>query len=627
MIFSICDQNKLLLHETLHRARCWWHRHSCLCAFRFALFLTLTLPLAAPSAFARIHYTISLASPSQHRFHVSMAIETPAQQPDVTVALPAWNALYQIRDFSVRVDDIRANAPAKEPVQLNVSAVDKTTWHIAAPVSTSAEVPAGIVVNYSIQWNDPGPFNSQLNEHHAFMNLAEVLMYVPDRRSEDVEVEFANIPADWKIITELPSGPDSNSFVAPSYDALVDAPVEVGTFDEFEFDNAGAHFRVVVDGKDWNRAHLEEALHRITGYEVALMGGPPFKEYTFFFHIGPYPQVGGGGMEHANSTAIGAGSTEAAIAISAHEFFHAWNVKRIRPQTLQPVDYSKEQYTRALWFAEGVTSAYSSFTLERTGVWSKDQFYSDLAQQITELESRPAHKWQSAEESSLNAWLEKYDAYNLPDRSVSYYNKGQLIGVMLDLTIRDATDNHKSLDDVMRRMNDEYAKQHKFYNDSEGVRGAMEEVSGAGFEDFFRRYVAGVDEIPYDKFLGAAGLELKSDNAKGPDLGFTPGRAPSGGVPVIYVEDGSAAEAAGLQAGDVILLINGQEPPRGRRALLRDLHAGDTVNLHVSRDGQESDISFVLGSRDVTRYSIDEMPKPSDKQRRIREGLLHGTTN
>jgi predicted metalloprotease with PDZ domain len=594
------------------------------------VFVAILLFAAVPVS-ARISYTISFASPEQHRFHVGMAVDVSANQQDVTVALPAWNALYQVRDFSLRLHGLLTTQSAvRSALGIYVpDQLDKQTWRLCKCDSPS-DRPQWISLNYAIQWDDPGPFSSQLNDHHAFMNLAEILMYLPDRRSEDVEVRFENIPDGWKLITELPSGPDPNSFVAPSYDALVDAPVEAGNFDEFDFDNADVHFRVVVDAKDWNKGRLEDSLRRITSYELQLMGGPPFKEYTFFFHVGPSAQVGGGGMEHANSTAISARSTDAAVDVAAHEFFHAWNVKRIRPQTLEPVDYTKEQYTRALWFAEGVTNTYSAYTLERAGIWSKDEFLSDLALQITELESRPAHKWQSVEESSLDAWLEKYDVYNLPDRSISYYNKGQIVGVMLDLAIRDATDNRKSLDDVMRRMHDEYAKQGKFYNDSEGIRAVVEEVSGKSFEDFFSRYVAGVSEIPYNVFLSAAGLELKGDTAKAADLGFTPGRAsgaPSGGVPVAEVDQGSAADSAGLRAGDVILQLNGQESPRGRRGFLRGLHTGDAVNLHVNRDGHEMNITYVLDSRDQANYAIAEIPHPSDKQRRIREGLLRGTTN
>jgi predicted metalloprotease with PDZ domain len=236
--------------------------------------------------------------------------------------------------------------------------------------------------------------------------------------------------------------------------------------------------------------------------------------------------------------------------------------------------------------------------------------------------------WQSVEESSLDAWLEKYDDYRQPDRSISYYNKGQIDGVLLDLAIRDATGNKKSLDDVMRGMNEEYAKAGKFYNDSEGIRAVIEEVAGQSFEEFFRRYVAGTDEIPYDKFLAAAGLDLKIDSSQLADLEFRAGRAPGTGPVVAQVVTGSPAEAAGLQKGDVLLGMNGEGLPRNIRGWLRDHHAGEIVKLRVRRDGEEKEISYALGEGDGDRhYSIAESPNPTDKQRRIREGMLRGTTD
>ena len=274
------------------------------------------------------------------------------------VAMPAWNALYQIRDFAYRIRDPKAaivdpTSGNSSPVGLR--ALDKQTWQIdPAGNSRSSNASGYVTMRYSIEWDDPGPFNSQLNSRHAFVNFAEILMYVPNRRGEDVEVAFEDLPSDWKLISELPSGDRQHSFMAAGYDALVDAPVEAGLFSEFSFDNQGAHFRVVVDGAEWNKNSLEDDLRRITACEMRLMGGPPFREYMFLFHIGSYADVGGGGMEHANSTAISATSVESAAAVAAHEFFHAWNVKRIRPQALEPVDFTKEQYTRALWFAEGL---------------------------------------------------------------------------------------------------------------------------------------------------------------------------------------------------------------------------------------------------------------------------------
>ena len=584
----------------------------------------IVLLFARPAA-ATIGYHISLKNPEQHEFHVSMHVPASETDKEIVVALPAWNALYQVRDFAYRVRNVRASAPASSSTDaLSVQKLDKQTWKISLP-SSAARIAD---INYTIEWDDPGPFNSQLDAHHAFVNFAEMLMYVPTRRAEDTAVQFDDVPLGWRAVAQLPTAVAAYSFTAESYDQLVDAPVELGKFDEFGFVEAGAHFRVVVDGKDWRHDRLQTYLQRITNYELQLMGGAPFSEYTFFFHFGPYPEVGGGGMEHANCTAIASSSVEGAGATAAHEFFHLWNVKRIRPQTLEPVDYTKEMYTRALWFAEGVTSTYGAYTLERTGLWTKDQFYGDLAGQISELDSRPAHTWQSVEQSSLDAWLEKYDDYRQPDRSISYYNKGQIAGALLDFAIRDTTDNHKSLDDVMRRMNEVYAKQGRYYNDSQDIEAVAEEVAGVKFDDFFRRYVAGTDEIPYQDFFNAAGLELKVEMRKSADLGFwTTGHGPGAPVMVSQVVPGTSAQAAGLKAGDMLVALNGQPVPRYLPGWLHSHSPGEKITVRVRREDKDLDITFALGANDSKRYSIAEMVSTSEKQRRIREGWLQGTTD
>jgi predicted metalloprotease with PDZ domain len=588
---------------------------------RTILIASLVLFLAG-SAQATIRYEISLAHREDHSLLVKMTFT--AANRDVVAALPAWNALYQVRDFAYRVQSPELVLTSEKglPTGHTAEKLDKQTW-LLCRCSSPDGFQTAVSFSYRIQWDDPGPFHTQLNNHHAFLNFAEVLTYLPDRRAEDVEVTFIAVPPDWRVIAELPAGPNPNSFTAPSYDALVDAPVEAGKFEEFDFDSGGAHFRVAVDAKEWKKSALEDSLRRITGYELKLMDGPPFKEYTFIFHIGSYSEAGGGGMEHANSTAISSSSQEGALAIAAHEFFHAWNVKRIRPQSLEPVDYTKEQYTRALWFAEGITSTYGSYALERSGIWTKDQFLNDLAEQVCTLDSRPARFWQSVEESSFDTWFDKYDAYNRPERSISYYNKGQILGVILDLSIRDATDNHKSLDDVMRRMNDEYAKQGKFYNDSEGVRAFVEEVSGKNYEQFFRNYISGLTEIPYNDYLSVAGLQLKKETHVSADLGFWPGRAPAG-ISVSAVEPGSNADAAGIQVGDILVKLNDQDISR---SLIRSLSPGQSVKLRIRRNGEEREFSYALGSREDNRCAISESPGASVRQLRIREGLIRGTTN
>jgi predicted metalloprotease with PDZ domain len=579
--------------------------------------------LFSPPAFATIRYQISLAHPDQHLFHVSLQIDAQENDKDIVVALPAWDALYQIRDFSHRVRDVRATSPAQLGTTLNIQLVDKQTWRVSLPPSGAPSVK----ITYSIEWDDPGPFTSQINARHAFLNLAQVLMYVPSRRGEETQVSFIDVPNDWKSIAALQVSATSNSFTAAGYDALVDAPVELGKFDEFEFDSGGAHVRVVVDSHGYRKGALEGALKRITAYQLQMMGGPPFKEYTFILHIGPYSETGsGGGMEHMNSTAIATNSLESAISVASHEFFHAWNVKRIRPQALEPVDFTKEQYTRALWFAEGVTNTYQYYTLERTGLWSKEAWLGDFGEQVCELEARRAHLWQSVEESSMDAWFEKYDLYNRPDRSIWYYNKGQILGVLLDLEIRTTTANKKSLDDVFRLMNDKYARQGKYYNDSVGIRSAVEEVSGASFQSFFEKYVAGTVPIAYEEFLHPGGLELKIEKQDAADFGFWPTRTLNGLV-VAAVVSGSGAEAAGVREGDALVELNGEQFPRRFASWLGSQSPGQKINLRVRRDGEEKDFTFALGSHSDRRCSVTEVSHPTEMQRHIRDGLLHGTTD
>ncbi|MGB6820872.1 MAG: PDZ domain-containing protein [Candidatus Acidiferrales bacterium] len=587
--------------------------------------LLFFISFAAGRAHATIYYTVSLKNPEQRIFHVIM--EVPNAGRELIVAMPAWNATYDIRDFAFHVTDVRAQLMATNVNSpLRVVKLDKQTWRITAPAHSQHDL-GTVTIQYEDYWDEPGPFSSQLNSHHAFLNLAEVLFYVPSRRAEETEVQYSDVPESWRVAEELPAGKSAAMFVAPSYDALVDAPAEIGAFRDFQFDANGAHLRVVVDGKDWDQQKLGDTLRKIVSHETGMMRDVPFREYMFIFHFGPYAEAGGGGMEHANCTAIAVPSGEMVANVAAHEFFHLWNVKRIRPQTLEPVDFTKEMPTRALWFAEGVTSTYAAYAMVRTGLWSHDQFYFDLAQQFTALDSRPARHWQSAEESSLDTWLDKYDYYDRPEVSISYYNKGQILGVLLDLEIRDATDNRKSLDDVLRAMDDDYAHRNRFYNDSAGVEQEAEKVSGRSLKDFFAKYVAGTDDIPYDDFLHIAGLTATKQRQAIADFGFEVSRGRSGPLQVAAVTPGSGAQQAGLQAGDFLLKLDGQPSPRFAQRWLLSHAPGDKVKLQIERNAGQREISLTLGKRTIESYSISEMPAATSKQKRIRDGMLNGTTD
>ena len=336
-------------------------------------------------------------------------------------------------------------------------------------------------------------------------------------------------------------------------------------------------------------------------------------------------------MEHSNSTAIAADIPAQLPSYSAHEFFHLWNVKRIRPQSLEPLDYTKEMWTRSLWFAEGVTNAYASYTLARTGLWSAQKFYGDLASRISELELRPAHRWQSVEQSSLDAWYEKYPHYARPEESISYYSKGQIVGVALDIVIRDRTDNRASLDDLLRTLNEEYAQHGRYYNDTDGIRSAAENVirknapgADADLKDFFAQYISGAVEIPFSSILERAGLAIRDSVQHRASLGFAISRDPGGAFSVASLEMESAAGQSGLSEGDILLAINGEAVPHAPERWLRDHQPDERVAVKVRRAGEEREFSFPLGRMTDGTYQISEMPNATEKQRRIRDGILHG---
>jgi predicted metalloprotease with PDZ domain len=569
---------------------------------------------------AEIHYYVSVAHPEQHLFHVT--VEVPDIKDQLDLQMAAWDALYEIRDFSSHVQRVTASVNGRD---VPIEKLDKLTWRVKASGT--------IKVSYDTFWDDPGPFSSQLNTEHAFLNPAMILLYIPGRRAEKSVLSLHDVPGEWSVafpslvLIESMGGARLFTLEAPTFDALADSPIEASHFEEFTLHDLTPAVHVVIHGDDYKRHDVESALRKICAYELKLMDGAPYSEYTFIFHIGKASGGSGGGMEHANSTAINVPNGASLPIVSAHEFFHLWNVKRIRPASLEPLDRTREMYTRSLWFAEGVTNTFSSYALVRTGIWSKQEFLQDLSQQITEIESRPAEQWQSAEQSSLDAWLEKYALYNQPRRSVSYYTKGQVLGFLLDIVLRDRTDNQRSLDDLLRAMNVDFAREGKFYRDSLDIRLESEKLAGASLADFFDNYVASANPLPYEKLFARAGLELRTHESVRATLGFLPQREPGEPWTVAAVDADGPAAKSGLQVGDEILRWNNGEVPRRAERWAAQQKPGDVLRLRIRRAEKEETIEVHLGELHQKFFQVAEMAGADDRARHLRDGLLRGTTD
>jgi predicted metalloprotease with PDZ domain len=583
-----------------------------------AIFLTPSSWAANSSADSAVHYTISLANAAEHLVLVEIVLPPGAHER--VVQLPVWNALYQVRDFAQYITWMKAATTDGKALPMQM--LDKSSWRIE-----NAE--AGVSLRYQIFADQPGPFGAQLNLHHAFMNLAEVLVYAADSRKAPITLRLLDIPKGWRVASPL-AAESAAELNAENYDRLVDSPVEIGPFQESSFEESGARYRIVVDAdpSDYNMEAVSKEIRKIVVAADDWMQDRPYQNYLFIYHFPRGPA--GGGMEHAYSTAIDVSANRlrenpaSLTDVTAHEFFHLWNVKRIRPQSLEPIDYTKENYTTALWFSEGFTSTVANLLRLRAGLIDESRFLRSLGGEITQLQRRPAHQFQSAEASSLDAWLEKYDYYNLPSRSISYYNKGYLLGVMLDLQLRESSHGQRSLRDLFQWMNTHYAQEHRFFPDTEGVRQAAEAVTHADFHSFFDKYVAGTDELPYDDFFRTVGLHVVRRVTTVSDPGF---RAVSnfGALPsVAQVTPEGPAAKAGLFVGDTIVRIGEQTPAGDLEEQLSQFAPADVLQLEVRNAAGDRKVALTLGSREEVEFKLQDVENVSPLQRARRQAWLSG---
>ncbi|GAC1399442.1 MAG: PDZ domain-containing protein [Pyrinomonadaceae bacterium] len=580
-----------------------------------------------------ISYIVSMSQPYTHLLEVEMRVRGANDSnlsPQIDLVLPVWTpGSYLIREYARHVQDFSAMAfnpnTAAANEKLGWQKINKDTWR----VSTSGA--PGISVKYRVYANELTVRTNELNDRHAAWNNAALLMYIDG---------FLNAPAtlkvmpfgNWQVATGLPAVENqANTFRAENFDALYDSPFEVGNFKTLNFNVQGIPHRIVIDGEgNYDANTLTRDVQKIVETAGALMGEVPYRDYTFILHL---RQTGSGGLEHLNSTALifrrfgfrPAESYKSFLSLVAHEYFHLWNVKRIRPDALGPFDYTKENYTRLLWVAEGLTEYYQGVLVRRANLISDREYLRDMARAFEALQNTPGRRVMSVEEASFDAWIKFYRPdENTPNSQISYYDKGAILSLLLDLEIRRASENKKSLDDVMRYLYNEFYKRKRNYTPQDFQR-ASELMAGTSLDKFFAAYVRGREEFDYNAALSVAGLRLETTTGNAPEKAFLGANLVQDGdkLTVRNVLAGTPAYEQGLNAGDQIVAVDGVRASRDfLTARIEEKKPGDEIVLTVFRNDDLREFRLKLGRSIEEKYRIVPLADANEQQRAVYESWL-----
>jgi predicted metalloprotease with PDZ domain len=577
-----------------------------------------------------IAFTVSMSQPWTHLLEVEMRVAIPANlnvPNDTDLLMPVWTpGSYLVREFGRHVQDLAADANGSA---LEWTKTNKNTWRVKTNGARQWRV------TYRVYANELSVRTSELNSDHAFWNNAALLMY-PDGRLNSPSTLRVVPHAEWRVATGLPAvDGQANTFRADNFDILYDSPFEVSNFKQIDFQVRGVPHRIVIDGEgNYDPERMRRDVQKIVEAETSMFGEIPYHDYTFILHLRANT---GGGLEHLNSTALGFKrfdfSTEKGWrsfhGLVAHEFFHLWNVKRIRPDALGPFDYTKENYTRELWVAEGITEYYAHLMVRRARLSTDEVYLDHLAQQIQAFQETPGRKIMSAEESSFDSWIKFYRPdENYVNSQISYYDKGELLGLLLDLDIRRRTNNAKSLDDVMRYLYTEFFKKGRNYGPEEFQK-TCELIAGTNLDPFFARYVRGRDELPYNDFFAASGLRLdQAGESPGTMKGFLGTDLKDSGefILVKSVRAGTPAYDQGLNANDRIIALDGARVDKETfEALIAAKHPGDMVRITVFRSDDLRTFEIKLSGRAAAGYRLRLMSERNEQQNRIYRSWLGGS--
>ncbi|MES2428317.1 MAG: PDZ domain-containing protein [Bacteroidota bacterium] len=568
-----------------------------------------------------ITYTVSFPEAQAHYADVEMKV-TGLKQNTLELKMPVWTpGSYMVREFEKNIETLSVTANGKV---VSAPKIRKNIWQLnTAGLAT-------IVVKYRVYAFEISVRTSFIDATHAFLSSPDIFIYPGNMLHAPATIHIIPYKGWTTVSTSLEKvNGDSFTRYSPDFDILFDSPIEIGTQDVFGFKVGGVSYEVaMVGGGKYDKDRLTKDLPKMIKQEVAIFGENPNKHYTFIVHNA---LKSGGGLEHLSSTVLGASRDVYAaepgyrnfLTLAAHEHFHLWNVKRLRPIVLGPFDYDNENYTTNLWIAEGFTAYYQDIIIRRTQIYTPENYLAALAEDIDQLENIPGAKVQTLAQASYDAWIKAYRPNeNSVNTSISYYTKGAIIALMLDLEIINDSKGKYSLDDVMSYMYNEYYKvKQRGYTDEEFKQG-LEKFAGKNLDDFYANYINGLTAINYNKYLGYAGYKTTDQLAENdmPSLGIT--QIPN--IPrtiVATVLRGSAAWIGGINVNDEIVAIDGIAVPE-TGSLVAGKKIGDKLEITVIRDGLTLIIPVTLLRDPKVKNKIEELPNPTAGQLVVRKKWL-----
>lgn len=567
-----------------------------------------------------ITFEVSFTEPQAHYADVKMNI-TNIKKAEVILKMPVWTpGSYLVREFAKNVESFVARAGGQE---IPFEKTTKNAWKINTKGKKS------ITVSYRVYSFEVSVRTSFVDGAHAFLSPTGIFMYPDGSINKPSTVTIVPYKNWKKVSTGLAVVKDKPfTYYAKNFDVLFDSPIEVGNQDVFEFTACGVKHEVaMVGGGNYDKDKLKIDMTKIVEQETAVYGENPNKYYVFIVHN---YKSGGGGLEHLNSTVLGAtrdGYTDPSIyqsflGLVAHEYFHLWNVKRLRPIALGPFNYDEENYTTNLWIAEGFTAYYDNLMVQRVGAYTPNEWLNIIEGDINAIDNRLGNKVQTLSEASFDAWIKAYRPNeNSNNTTVSYYNKGSLVACLLDLAIINASDAKLSLDDAMRyAYNEFYKKKNRGYTGAE-FKAVLEKFTKQNLDQFYADYINGTKSLDFGKYLNYAGLRLitqPADQSK-PYLGLTLSKTNNGEI--INVSRNTAAWDGGLNVKDEIIAINGERVDNALE-YIEKFEVNDEVEFLINRDGIIKYIKVKLKPSSSKKFEIQQLENPTEKQRAVLEKWL-----